>query len=64
MNKQVYIIPIECVEHLLDGQGYITDREKAKRIGTKCGQIVSLMDFETIYNGGHSDDWETIILID
>lgn len=62
--KQVYVIPFECVEHLIE-DNLFTDREKVKRIGAKCGEILSLHDFEKEVNSGELDILtESVILID
>lgn len=61
--KQVYVIPFECVEHLIEG-GKFTDREKAKRIGVKCGNLMSIVDFEEAVNDESLNFEENVILID
>jgi hypothetical protein len=62
---QVYIIPAECVEHLMDEDNVITDREKAKRIGVKCGELFTLIDFEREVNNGDLEiSNKSVILID
>lgn len=65
MSTQVYVIPVECVEHFIDDDNRFTDREKVKRIGTKCGEIFTLIDFEREVNNGDLDILtESVILID
>jgi hypothetical protein len=61
--KQVYVIPQDCVEHLIE-DGIFTDREKVKRIGAKCGEILSPIDYEIGVNNGDIDLNESLILID
>lgn len=62
--KQVYIIPFDCVEHLYTDEGGFEDRDKVKRIGVKCGQVLSMMDFERESNLGNVDLTSDVILID
>lgn len=62
--KQIYVIPFECVEHLIDEDGVFKDREKVKKIGSKCGEIYSTLDFEVAVNTACVDTNESIILID
>jgi hypothetical protein len=62
--NQVYIVLRECVEHFIDDDGKFTDRNKVKRIATRCGDIVSQAEFEDLANNGHIDLNDTVILID
>lgn len=62
--KNVYVIPFECVEHLYDDESGFTNRAKVKRIGKKCGEVLSLFDFQAEFNKGNIDTKESVILID
>ena len=69
MATQVYVIPVECVEHFINDDDTFSDREKVKQIGTKCGEIYTLIDYEREINNGDlviSNDFtkEYVILID
>lgn len=67
MATQVYVIPVECVEHYQNDDGTFSDRDKVKRIGAKCGEIYTLIDFEREVNNGDLSIetlTESVILID
>lgn len=65
MCKQVYIIPFECVEHLYDEElGFTQTRKEVKKIGARCGNIVTISKFEREFNAANIDPEHNVIIIE
>jgi len=66
MNKttQVYVAPLECVGHLYNDDNNVTDRDAFKRATLKCGEVLSLIDFERECNLGNVSTENHLFLID
>lgn len=62
--KQIYLVPLDLVHHLLDDDNNFKDREVVKKIARKCGDVLSLYDYEKQMNNGDIDVNENYILID
>lgn len=63
-GTQVYVAPIECVGHLYDDDNNISDRDAFKRTVLKCGEVLSLYDFEKECNIGNISTENQLFLID
>ena len=63
MNKLVYVVPFECVEHLYDDEDGYSNRAKVKRIAKKCGDVYNIAQFEAEFNKGNISSADNLILI-